>query len=159
MPVDSTHAPFDSRACRWTVRLGGATAVLAWLLLVLRDQYGVVSLQAYQQATFDGLFLVGLAGAAVARALGRRSPARRRIFLLRLGLLVVTTALSVVAAEYLARFAFRKARTSGNVGDVIGRTNRWSPGPSNSLGFREREIPPKSKARYRIVVIGDSFAW
>src|SRR5579864_3765980 len=159
MPVDPSHAPSHGRACRWAARLGGATSVLAWLLLVLRDQYGVVSLQAYQQASFDGLFLVGLAGAAVARALGRRSSAGRRIFLLRLGLLVVTTLLSLVAAEYLARFALRGARTSGNVGDFIGRTNRWSPGPSNSLGFREREIPPKSSGRYRIVVIGDSFAW
>jgi lysophospholipase L1-like esterase len=159
MAVDPRHAPFDSRAWRWAARLCGAVAVLAWLLLVLRDQYGVVSLQAYQQASLDGLFLVGLVGAAVARALGRRSPAARRIFVLRLVLVVGTTAMSVAAAEYLARFEFRGARTSGNVGDFIGRTNKWSPGPSNSLGFREREIPPKSSARYRIVVIGDSFAW
>jgi lysophospholipase L1-like esterase len=29
----------------------------------------------------------------------------------------------------------------------------------NSLGYREREIPPKSPDRYRIVVIGDSYTW
>jgi lysophospholipase L1-like esterase len=133
--------------------------VLAWVLLVLRDQYGALSLQAYQPATFDGLFLVGLVGALSARVLGRQSPGARRTFVLRLVLVVLTTSASVVAAEHLARFEFRKARTSGNIGDFIGRTSTWSPGPSNSLGFREREIPPKSSNRYRIVVIGDSFAW
>jgi lysophospholipase L1-like esterase len=66
---------------------------------------------------------------------------------------------SLVAAEYLARAQYRRARTSGNAGDYIGRSGGWSPGPSNSLGFREREVPAKTPGRYRIAVVGDSFTW
>jgi lysophospholipase L1-like esterase len=134
-------------------------AVLAWLLLVLRDQYAVRSLQAYNQVILDELFLASIAGAGVARALGRRSAAAGRTFALRLVLVVGMTVVALVSAEHLARFWFRRARTSGNAGDYIARSGGWSAGPSNSLGFRERDIPPQSVARYRIVVVGDSFTW
>jgi GDSL-like Lipase/Acylhydrolase family len=152
-------APSERRAWRRVATGCEAAAVLAWLLLVLRDQYGVVSLQPYNQVTFDELFLAAIAGAGIARALARRSAAEGRAFALRLVLLAGMTALALVSAEYLARFQFRRAHTSQNAGDFIARRGGWSPGPSNSLGFREREIPPKSAARYRIVVVGDSFTW
>jgi lysophospholipase L1-like esterase len=76
----------------------------------------------------------------------------------RLVLVVSMTGIALVTAEYIARFQFRRARTSANAGNYIGKHGGWSPGPYNSLGFREREIPPKS-ARYRIAVVGDSFTW
>src|SRR3954471_15930190 len=90
-----------------------------------------------------------------------RQPRRRRVlvWLVRLAVLATTTALALVAAEYVLRLAFRNARTSGNARDYVGRNSRWSPGRPNQLGFREREIPPKSPDRYRIVVVGDSFTW
>jgi lysophospholipase L1-like esterase len=158
MPTDPA-SPSGRRAFRRAATLCEVAAVLAWLLLVLRDQYGVVSLQAYTQVSFDGLFLAALAGAAVAHALDRRSAAAGHLFMLRLVLVVGMTVLALAGAEYLARFQFRRARTSGNAGDYIARSNGWSPGPANRLGFRERDIPPRSAARYRIVVVGDSFTW
>lgn len=162
MPTDfpqAASAPTERLAWRRAAIGCEAAAVLAWFLLVLRDQYGVASLQAYYQVTFDALFLAAIAATAIARALGRRSAAAGRLFALRLVLAVSMTVLAVVGAEYVARFQFRRARTSGNAGDYIARSSRWSPGPSNSLGFRDREIPPKSAGRYRIVVVGDSFTW
>ena len=78
--------------------------------------------------------------------------------LLRLALAVSVSALGLAAAEFSARFAFRHAGTSGNARDFIGQHGAAPPIRNNSLGFREREIPPKSN-RYRIVVVGDSFTW
>jgi lysophospholipase L1-like esterase len=82
------------------------------------------------------------------------------VFVLRLILLLAATGISVACAEFAARIWFRSARTSGNARAYVGRQpDAWSPGPSNSLGFREREIPPKTAGRERIVVVGDSFTW
>ncbi len=78
----------------------------------------------------------------------------------RLALLIIVTALALVAAEFGLRFVFRHAQTSGNARDYIAKRARQS-GPAmrvNNVGFRDRDVPPKS-ARYRIVVVGDSFAW
>jgi lysophospholipase L1-like esterase len=159
MPTDPPNAPSGRREWRWVATGCATAAVLAWLLLVLRDQYGVRSLQAYNQVLFDELFLASIAGAGVARALGRRSAAEGLAFALRLVLMVVMTVVALVSAEHFARFQFRRALTSMNARDYIARSGRWSAGPSNSLGFRERDIPPQSTARYRIVVVGDSFTW
>src|SRR5579864_8879785 len=159
MPTDPPNAPSASRAWRRVAKGCEAAAVLGWLLLVLRDQYGVRSLQAYNQVSFDELVLASIVGAGLARALGRRSAAAGRAFALRLVLVVGMTVVALVSAEYLARFRFRQARTSQNAADYIARSGGWSAGPSNSLGFRDRDIPPRSAARYRIVVVGDSFTW
>ena len=121
---------------------------------MLRDQYRVEWLQPHEIG-LDAMFLAAAAGALVARGVARWG----RSVLYRVAFLVVTTAVALTAAEYLARFQFRHARTSGNAGDFVGQS---SAGPSirvNSLGFREREIPPKTTARYRIAVVGDSFTW
>jgi lysophospholipase L1-like esterase len=78
--------------------------------------------------------------------------------LIRLALSLLITILAIVAAEFVARFVFRNAATSGNAADFVAR---HGPAPmirNNSLGFRDREVPPKSN-RYRIVVVGDSFTW
>jgi hypothetical protein len=136
-----------------------AIAILTFLLLVLRDQYGVPSLQACDPVTFDAWFLGAVIVAAIARALARRSAAEGRLFLFRLGALTIVTLLAVMGAEYAARLQFRHARTSGNAGDYIAHSGAWSAGPSNSLGFRDREVPPTTPGKYRIVVVGDSFTW
>src|SRR5580704_14715165 len=137
MLTDPPNAPSGRRAWPRVATGGEVAAVLAWLLLVLRDQYGVVSLQAYDQVSFDELFLASIAVAAVARALDRRSAAAGRRFVLRLALAAGMTVLALFGAERLARFQFRRAHTSGNAGDYIARSGGWSPGPPNSLGFRE----------------------
>src|SRR5919198_1388551 len=86
-------------------------------------------------------------------------PGRAGRILLRAALVGVVTAAALVAAEYLARFQFRRAQSSGRAGDFIARRGGGPTYRSNSLGFREREIPHKSPDRYRIVVVGDSFTW
>jgi len=81
---------------------------------------------------------------------------KRRLFGLAFALVVF--ALALVAAEFIARFVFRNAGTSGNAADFVAQ---HGPAPvirNNSLGFRDREIPPKSD-KYRIAVVGDSFTW
>jgi len=86
-------------------------------------------------------------------------PGRTGRILLRVVLVVTMTAAALVAAELLARFQFRRAQSSGRAGDFIARRAGGPSYRSNSLGFRDREVPPKSPDRYRIAVIGDSFAW
>jgi lysophospholipase L1-like esterase len=78
--------------------------------------------------------------------------------LFRLLFALAVTAAAIVGAEYAARFYFRHAATSGNARDFIARHGPAPAIRNNSLGFRDREIPPKSD-RYRIVVVGDSFTW
>ena len=79
--------------------------------------------------------------------------------LLRLALLTLAVTFALVGVEYAARFSLRNVKTSGNATDFITAHNPAPPIVNNSLGFREREIPPKQRDRYRIAVIGDSFTW
>jgi hypothetical protein len=135
--------------------LFGALSVLAWFLLVLRDQYHVERLQPYE-FSLDVLFVAGVAGVLLAIAVRRRG----MVVLFRTLFLVFMTALALVGAEYAARWEFRHAQSSGNARDFIAhQAAAGQHEQSNTLGFRERDIPPKSPDRYRIVVIGDSFAY
>jgi hypothetical protein len=79
--------------------------------------------------------------------------------LLRLALLTLAIVFALVGVEYAARFSLRNIKTSGNATDFITAHNPAPPIVNNSLGFREREIPPKQGDRYRIAVVGDSFTW
>lgn len=159
MSTDRAGGPADRRAWRLMAGCCEIAAILAWLLLVLRYQYGVGWLQAYDEAGLDALFLAAVAGAVIARSSARRSPDAGRVFLLRLVLLLAAIGVGVAGAEYAARLQFRGARSSGNARDYVGQRHAWSPGPSNSLGFRDREVPQKTAGRERIVVVGDSFTW
>jgi lysophospholipase L1-like esterase len=104
-----------------------------------------------------------LVPAAVLGVLALAAPigglARIRAAVLRLVVVLLVTAASLVGAEYAARFAFRNARSSGDAGDFVAARGGGPAIVNNHLGFREREIPPKSPDRYRIVVVGDSFTW
>lgn len=78
--------------------------------------------------------------------------------LLRGVLLLIVTAIALVCAEFGLRFVFRHAATSGNARDFVARR---APAPAirvNNVGFRDRDVPPKTDA-YRIAVVGDSFTW
>jgi lysophospholipase L1-like esterase len=79
--------------------------------------------------------------------------------LVGIAVVMVVTAVALVAAEYATRFLFRNAHSSGNAGDFIAGRGGSPAVVNNALGFRDREIPPKSPDRYRIAVVGDSFAW
>jgi hypothetical protein len=85
--------------------------------------------------------------------------ARIRAVGLRLAIAVSVTAVALVGAEYAARFVFRHAHSSGNALDYVAGRGGGPAIVNNRLGFREREIPPKSPDRYRIAVVGDSFTW
>lgn len=157
--MDRLRAALAGRALGWTAAACQAAAVAAWLLLVLRYQYGAAWLQSYDEGGLDALFLAAVAGAWIARTLDRRDAGQRVAFLFRLVFVVVITVIAVVGAEYAARFQFRQARTSGNAGDYVANSGAWSAGPDNSLGFRDREVPLKKPGQYRIVIVGDSFTW
>ena len=79
-------------------------------------------------------------------------------FFLRLLTLAVVSLLALVAAEFGLRFVFRHAKTSGNAHDFVGQQNRGPAIRVNNVGFRDRDVPPRSDA-YRIAVVGDSFTW
>jgi lysophospholipase L1-like esterase len=73
-------------------------------------------------------------------------------------LALVVTALMLVAAEFAVRFWFRHVQSSGDARGYFARAHPPQVA-TNSLGFRDREPPPKDPNRYRIAVIGDSFTW
>ncbi len=78
--------------------------------------------------------------------------------LLRVVFVLVVTLLALVGGEFALRFVFRHAATSGNARDFVGQ---HGPAPAirvNNVGFRDRDVPPKSD-KYRIAVVGDSFTW
>src|SRR5262252_208563 len=100
MSVAPTNVPSGSRLWRGVSAGCFAVAAFAWFLLVLRDQYGVASLGAVQQATLDALVLAGALGALLSRSLERRSPVARWTLVLQVTLLLVTTSAAVVAGEY-----------------------------------------------------------
>src|SRR5205085_1907264 len=82
-----------------------------------------------------------------------------RPVLLRVFIVGVTTALALGAIEGTLRFLFRNVRSSGDARDFIGRRAAAEPITTNSLGYRDREIPPKTADHYRIIVVGDSITW
>jgi len=74
-------------------------------------------------------------------------------------MMLVVTGAALVCAELAARFVFRNARSSGHAGDFVAVRGGGPPVVTNRLGFREREVPPKSADHFRIAVVGDSFTW
>src|SRR5262249_13532460 len=128
--------------------------VLAGLLFVLRYQYRVAWLQPYEIG-LDELFVAAVAGALLARGVARYG----RVVLYRTVLLAFAVGIALVLGEYAARLQFRHAKSSGKAGDYFAHNVEGPAVRLNSLGFREREIPPKTAGRYRIAVVGDSFTW
>ena len=77
-----------------------------------------------------------------------------------LALLFVTTAILLVAGEYTVRYAFRDITTTHENYSYFAFKWKKENVQLNSMGFRDREFnPPKDTGIYRILVIGDSFAF
>ena len=70
---------------------------------------------------------------------------------------VVGIAVALVVIEYGTRFVDAHAAASAASGK--GARSEEPAVSINSLGFREREVGPKDPSRYRIAVVGDSYAW
>lgn len=147
MPADL--APQSGRRTRlWIDTLSIVVVVTAWLALVLEEQYQVAWLGDYL-LTCDTLFLAGVAGLTLTRSVEQWGAARIRWIGLRLVFSIAVLAGALFTAELAARFVFREAIST------VGPTEPLR----NSLGFREREIRPKTPNRYRIAIIGDSFTF
>ena len=157
MPAEDAPPPNQrTRAAIGAVSL--LVTVAAWLVLVLHYQYQVAWLGAYATLS-DLLFLAGVAGIVLTRSAARWSAVRARDLARRLVILVVGIAAALLVSEYVTRFVFRHATSSGNPADYLAQHGGGPQVSSNSLGFREREVGPKDPNRYRIAVIGDSFTW
>jgi lysophospholipase L1-like esterase len=129
--------------------------IVDWALMVARDQYGVVWLRPYDGA-LDLLFVAAVVVGVVASRAAKRGA---RPVLLRVIVATLATVLALAVIEGSLRFLFRHAQSSGDARDFIGRRAAAVPIATNSLGYRDREIPPKSPDRYRIIVVGDSITW
>jgi hypothetical protein len=77
----------------------------------------------------------------------------------RLAVAVLVLSVSLLLAEYAARFVFRHVHSSGRAGDFLATRGGGPAVVINSLGFREREVPPKNPRIYRIAIVGDSFTF
>jgi len=138
------------------IATGLAIILIASVLLAVRALFGMVWLDPYVSALV-GACLLGLAVVVLGWS-GRRWSARRaRMALFPIILLTASVALMLVALEWIARFAFWDIHSSADARTYLAL--RELPYRSNSLGFRDREIPPKTPDHYRIVVVGDSITW
>jgi hypothetical protein len=148
----------DWPAARRFASLCEAVAVAAWVLLIVREQYGVAWLEGDPVAV-DLLFIGAVLGVVFGRIAARRGRAAAPQLVARVLVRSAVIVLALVAAEYLLRFAVRQQHSSGNAGDFVAQRGGGPAIRTNSLGFRDREISPKVPERYRIAVVGDSFTW
>lgn len=135
---------------------GGGLAVVAALLLLFRAVFHAEWSDTYVSAIV-GAGLLGLAIAVFGWGARRWSGSTARVVLLRGVLITLSVGLSLVALEWMARFAFWDIHSSADARTYLAL--RELPVRSNSLGLRDRDIPQKSADKYRIVVIGDSITW
>jgi len=149
MTGPQTPSPPDraGRVIGWIGAVSIAVTVVAWLAHVIHYEYQITWLGEYAVAE-DALFLLGMAGIVLTISVERWGPARVRPAVLRLALSATVIAVSLVVAEFAARFVLRRVLPGPGVSVSV-----------NSLGFRDREIGPKAPGRYRIAIIGDSFTF
>src|SRR4051812_3228831 len=152
VPSDPHSRPLHATA-RQIAEACAKVAFPALLLLAVSNQHVVESLRPHE----FGLAVLLLA--AVVAGLAARSVAEHgsRYVILRVLIATAATAVALLAAEGTTRLVYRNVHSSGNARDYIARHGGGDIVHLNSLGFRDREIPPKNPDRFRIVVIGDSF--
>src|SRR5690349_4668082 len=123
--------------------------IASWVVVVLDYQYQVAGLSRYVLWS-DGFFLIGLLGLVVTLCAWRWGFARVHSVGLRLAFSIAVLGGTLAAGEFTAR------RALSNDLQVLAHP---APAALNSLGFREREIGPKDPARFRIIILGDSFTF
>lgn len=86
-----------------------------------------------------------------------------RLYRLLMSVIValISLAVALTAAELAMRYIFRDITTSSDDSSYFGqRWKKTTAHQNNSLGFREREIPPRSQdSAFRIALVGDSFTY
>ena len=132
--------------------------VAAWFVPVLHYQYQVAWLDSYDTLS-DVLFLAGVAGIVLTRRAERSGDVGVGEIVRPFAFSIVGIAAALLVSEYVTRFVFRHATSSGNSADYVAQPDGGPHISVNSLGYREREVGPKDPSRYRIAVIGDSFTW
>lgn len=138
----------------WATVGGAILAVLSFVLIVLSGEFQLAWLRSSLKL-LEGAFWLGLIGIAIGQYT-RLSTARLGMIVLRSAVMIAAFAVMVVPAEWATRFVFRDVRSTTDGGYFA---RRALPTRTNSLGFRGPEVGPKSAARYRIAIIGDSFTW
>jgi len=82
--------------------------------------------------------------------------ARARAILAGAALALAALTVSLLAAEFVMRYAFRDVKSAADTRTYFNQREV----EDNSLGFREREFKmDKPKDTYRIAVVGDSLTW
>jgi lysophospholipase L1-like esterase len=141
------------------VKTGGLLlALAAWTMLSIVWKFHVAGLARHEGA-LGVLFMLGLVGAGTAWSLERWGTRRVRVATLKGGLAIVAIAVALVPTEFIARYVYRDVYSSADGRDYFGHRHGGPRIHANTLGFREREIGPKSPDRYRIAIVGDSFTW
>jgi lysophospholipase L1-like esterase len=160
----------------WAREGGALTPVPSWALWTRRTSY----VRAVALRGVEILLVLSLAGFVIAAAVTlwnekgralttsawqtwqsrpRRQAVDRRVqprAVVKILLPVVSVAVAILAAEFVARIVFRSVRSSGDARNFFAA--RSEPDRVNSLGYRGPEVPPKGD-RYRIAVVGDSITW
>jgi lysophospholipase L1-like esterase len=106
---------------------------------------------------FPGTALLKLAVFGLGFGSSSRLNTRARRVLFPIILLSASIVLMLIALEWTARFVYRDVRSATDTRTYMGR--RAVSQRTNSLGFRDPDIPPKQTGQYRIVAIGDSITW
>src|SRR5436190_20010067 len=138
----------------------GAVAGLALLLCAgLLLLFPAVFHSPWSDTYVSAIVGAGLLGLAITLFSWSRRASRStlRTVLFRVVLIAFSVGLSVIALEWIARFAFWDVHSSADARTYLAL--RALPVRSNSLGLRDREMPPKTPGKYRIAVIGDSITW
>lgn len=82
-----------------------------------------------------------------------------RTLLKNLALLATTVAICLIVSEYGARFVFRDITTTSDNRSYFALKWKQAHVRLNSLGYREREVDPRSDDVFRVALIGDSFTF
>jgi len=149
---------FSAYTIKPLIAASAALSAIAWILLVIQGEFHLSWLRGWD-GPLDIAFVAGLAGVAFGWSVEHWGAPRVTAVTIRVAVSAFATVATLVVAEFGLRYVFRDVYSSAD-----GRTYfvHRGGGPTsvlNSLGFREREIAPKSASRYRIAIVGDSFTF
>ena len=140
------------------IAASAALSAVAWILLAIQGEFHVSWLRGWD-GPLGTAFVAGLAGVAFGWSVEHWGAPRVTAVTIRVAVSAFATAVTLVVAEFGLRYVFRDVYSSADGRTFFAHRRGGPTAVLNSLGFREREIPPKSAARYRIAIVGDSFTF